>query len=273
VRCVRLALMGALGCSAAFAQFASKPLTYHSGPARNLLDHSDGSAETTNWSGYVVLGASFKWVAGSWIVPTADCTGVTVNEFGAFWVGLDGYTNSTVEQIGTLTNCDTEQPVYYAWYEFYPQGMVIIPSITLAAGDRISAEVFYDSSQNQFTVGIKDHTSGTSFSTTGAVPGAARASAEWVAEALCCTATGGILPLTDFGTVTFGEDKTNVSRTNYAGDSSSNGAIGSFPPVDIIEVNKVSSPGSVATSTCTALSDGGTSFSCTWAEAGGSSKD
>lgn len=35
------------------------------------------------------------------------------------------------------------------------------------------------------------------------LPGAARSSAEAIAEAPCCTAGGGILPLTNFGTVSF----------------------------------------------------------------------
>lgn len=33
--------------------------------------------------------------------------------------------------------------------------------------------------------------------------GADNASAEWIAEAPCCTSTGGILPLADFGSVAF----------------------------------------------------------------------
>ena len=39
-------------------------------------------------------------------------------------------------------------------------------------------------------------------------------------EAPCCTNSGGILPLSDFGTGLLGEDSTAVSGSNFATDSS-----------------------------------------------------
>jgi hypothetical protein len=229
-----------------------------------LLDHGNGTASTSNWSGYVVLGSSFEWATGSWVVPAASCNGGHGNKFASFWVGLDGYNSTTVEQIGTLTNCAGSKPYYYAWYEFYPQGSIIIPSVPVKPGDRISAAVTYHSNTKKFDLAIKNHTTGLTFSVNGASSGAIRSSAEWVAEAPCCTSNGGILPLTDFGTVTFGKEATGVSGTNYALDPSSTGSIGTFPPVNIILVDKTSTPSSMATSSCSRLADNGTSFSCIW---------
>jgi hypothetical protein len=167
-----------------------------------------------------------------------------------------------------LTDCDAKTPAYYAWYQFYPQGMTIIPSVPIAPGDHVSASVVYYSSNNEFTVRFKDNTTGTTFVTSAAVPGALRSSAEWIAEAPCCTASGGLLPLTDFGTVTFGQASTGVADTNSAMDLATKGPIGSFPAVDTIVVSKTASSGSEATSTCSTLSTNGTSFSCTWQGAG-----
>jgi Peptidase A4 family len=70
-------------------------------------------SDSTNWSGYAVTGASFTHAAGSWIVPTVNCS-KTPNTFAAFWVGIDGWTSSTVEQTGTDSDCSGSSPSYYA---------------------------------------------------------------------------------------------------------------------------------------------------------------
>jgi hypothetical protein len=280
MRCVRFAILGALAFWPALAPIsrlsprqepvsrnqnrAGKIVPRQFGPIQEKFDHGDGSADSSNWSGYVLLGSTFKWVAGSWIVPAADCTGLTGEKFAGFWVGMDGYNSPTVEQIGTFTNCARTKPEYYAWYELYPAGSIIIPSVTVKPGDRISAKVVYYDYNEKFALTIKDDTSGKSFVTVSTVSGALRSSAEWIAEAPCCTSSGGILPLTDFGTVTFGQENTGIDYTNYAVDTSTTGPIGSFPPVNTIEVNKTSTSSSAPTSTCSTLSNNGTSFSCTW---------
>jgi hypothetical protein len=233
------------------------------GRVQNLVDHGDGTAGSSNWSGYTVLGSSFEWVLGSWIVPKAACTGIAGDHFAAFWVGLDGYKSSTVEQIGTLTDCAGKKPAYYAWYEFYPQGMVPIASLTVEPGDHISAWVVYHGKE-EFVVTIKDNTTGKSFTTSATVPGAIRASAEWVAEAPCCTSTGGVQPMTDFGKVDFGQGSTGIDRTNYAMDTSTDAPIGGFPSVNIIRLTKTSTTSSPETSTCSALTTDGTTFDCKW---------
>jgi hypothetical protein len=59
------------------------------------------SVSSSNWVGYAATGAagSFTSVSASWTQPTASCA--TGSQYAAFWVGLDGYTSKTVEQIGT----------------------------------------------------------------------------------------------------------------------------------------------------------------------------
>jgi hypothetical protein len=263
----RLGLVCSLALLPACAQVSSEtrsPETesiapHQHGLIRDFHDHFDGTSTSTNWSGYAVLGSSFTSASGSWTVPTATCT--SGDKYAAFWVGLDGYSSSTVEQTGTDSDCVGRSPSYYAWYEFYPHPSFEITSLSIKPGDRMSASVVY--SGGEFTITITDETTGRSYTKSSTVSGAKRTSAEWIAEAPCCTGGGGILPLSDFGTILFGEDTSGVSATNYATDSTTSGAISSFSSVE--EINKVGSSSSPQTSTCSALSTDGTSFSCTWA--------
>src|SRR6267143_4394207 len=155
---------------------------------------TDGTATSTNWSGYAVTGpaGSVTDAKGSWIVPSVSCSSVA--SYSSFWVGIDGFGSSTVEQIGTDSDCSGGSPTYYAWYEFYPGPAFLISGITVRPGDRISAEAIYSS--GLVTVTITDTRTGQSFTTSGG-GGALRTSAEWIAEAP--SSVGGVLPLANFG--------------------------------------------------------------------------
>ncbi len=114
-------------------------------------------------------------------------------------MGLDGYSSETVEQTGSEVDCDGRTPEYYAWYEAYPAASEDY-SNTVEPGDHLSASVTYEGS-NEFSLYIDDTTRGWSHDTTVTLSGAERSSAEVIVEAPCCTDRGGILPLTDFGTI------------------------------------------------------------------------
>ncbi len=219
----------------------------------------DATVESENWSGYAVTGSDFTNAKGSWTVPTVDCA-ATPNTYSAFWVGLDGYSSDTVEQTGVIAYCSGSRADYYAWYEFYPAASVEITSVPVSPGNQISAEVSYSGSE--FTTTITNETTGKSYSKTGRVSGAKRSSAEWIAEAPCCTGSGGILPLSDFGTAYFGEDYTGVSDTNYATETSTSGPISAFGS-DVQEIVMVSSSG-MDEAVPSALSSDGTSFDVVW---------
>ncbi len=216
--------------------------------------------ESTNWSGYAVTGSSFTKALGSWTVPTVDCS-ATPNTYAAFWVGIDGWTSDTVEQTGTDSDCDGTTPSYYAWYEFYPNPSYLISSVPVSPGNVISASVTYSGSE--FTITITNETTGKSASKSSRVRGAALSSAEWIAEAPCCTNSGGILPLSDFGTVDFGQDYTDVSGTNDATDSSVSGDIAAFGS-DVFESIMVNGSTGADEAVPSGLSSDGTSFTVTW---------
>jgi len=218
-----------------------------------------GKVESENWSGYAVTGTAFTSAKGSWIVPSVTCT-KTPNTYSAFWVGIDGYSSTTVEQTGTSSDCSGTSPSYYAWYEFYPEPSIEITAVPVSPGNKISAEVTYNGTE--FTITITNETTGKSATKSARVSGAKRTSAEWIAEAPCCTRAGGILPLSDFGTVDFGQDYTDVSGTNDATDSATSGPINDFG-ADVEAITMVSSSGATE-AVPSAVSSDGTSFTVAW---------
>jgi len=270
----RLGSLFALATVAAFAQVPSQivsaqttPVPRQHEPRRvygkvppRVIDNVTVE-ESTNWSGYAVEGTAFTHALGSWTVPTVNCS-KTPNTYSSFWVGIDGWTSSTVEQTGTDSDCDGSSPSYYAWYEFYPAGSVLISSVTVSPGNHISASVTYNSGSS-FTITLTNETTGKSYSKTGTVSKAKRTSAEWIAEAPCCTRRGGILPLADFGTVDLGEDYTDVSDTNDATDSSVSGVISAFG-TNVYESIMVNGTTGADESVPSALSSDGSSFTATW---------
>ena len=225
------------------------------------------NATSSNWSGYAVTGApgSITDVKGSWIVPAANCASSPSTSYASFWVGIDGFSSNTVEQTGTDSDCSSGTPTYYAWYEFYPHFAYYVPNMTaIHAGDVISAEVSF--SGGHFTVSITDVTAGTSFSKSVKMSNAQRSSAEWIIEA---PYSGGILPLADFGTVSFGSDSTHVSLTCDATVGGASAPMGSAAfAANLVEITMVASNGTTVKSQPSPLSADGTSFTDAWKNAG-----
>jgi hypothetical protein len=203
------------------------------------------SATSTNWSGFAVHSGTYKSVSSSWTEPTGHCSGNSGAKYSSFWVGLDGYSSQSVEQTGSEVDCNGGSPVYYAWYEMYPAGSVEI-SHPVSPGDHFTGSVTFNSGSS-FTLKLTDSTQGWTATENKSLSGAARSSAEVIIEAPCCTASGGILPLADFGTASFTASKVDGSN------------IGSLSPTKISMV----SSGGVTEDKISALT-GGTAFTGTW---------
>jgi len=237
-------------------------------PAMNLAGVNGTAYESLNWSGYAVTDSttgSVTSVSGSWVVPAV--TG-TSNSYAAFWTGIDGFSDSTVEQTGTISYMNGPTPTYYAWYEFYPAAMVQInlkvTADTISVGDFMSATVSYSATTKLFTATISDTTKGWTYTTTATVSGAKETSAEWIVEAP--SSNIGILPLADFKTADFGTDYTSVPSTCYATVGGNTGAIGSFGSA-VQSITMVTNRG-VLKDSISALSSDGTSFYATWDSSG-----
>lgn len=225
-------------------------------------------AYSTNWSGYAVAETandSVGAVSGAWTVPAVS--GKT-SGYSADWVGIDGYSSNSVEQLGTeedtaYTSKRDGTPQYYAWIEMYPAASWIIPG-TVKPGDAISASVqFLGSSNTQYTaqgntrtgmytgnkvtttstlndnfqLSITDSTQKWTFSIpqSMAYQTDQRNSAEWIVEA---PSGGSVLPLANFGLVTFTSATATINSVT--------GSIGSNPPAALDKNGNPTASGWVA---------------------------
>lgn len=137
------------------------------------------------WGGYVAFGnsnGSVSAVTGEWIVPTANCSG-TPKAAVLFWVGLDGWRSSTVEQGGTRADCLNGMARYSAWYEFYPlePSTMNLTSLRVYPGNLVMASVQY--LDGSFNITVADLSTNEHATVIGAYSQAARLDAEWVVEA------------------------------------------------------------------------------------------
>ena len=249
------------------------------------------SAESLNWAGYAAVSStgSVSNVTGSFVVPDPPSSSQTqpaanqndalatfshqggqrpvsssTTSYAAFWAGIDGFNDNTVEQAGVLMQVTGSTVNYSAWYEFYPAAPVYAPW-NPGPGDNIAVYVNYSSTSGSFTAAVVDLTYNYKFvSPATAVTGADRSSAEWIAEAP--SSARNILPLADFGTVYFGLEYTGVPSTNYATVNDH------FYPIEtlaglggvtVYSITMVNRNGSFKAAP-SGLSTDGTSFSVTW---------
>jgi hypothetical protein len=215
------------------------------------------NVSSDNWAGYAVTGSkgSVTDVKATWTVPAIVGTCPSTDQYASFWVGIDGYSSSTVEQIGTDSDCTNGKPVYYAWFEFYPHPSFNIKSLAIQPGNTISAEVEADGG-GKFTVTLTNETTQQTFSTSTKIKSADQSSAEWIAEA---PSGGGIASLADFGSISFTGPNTATIETVTR-------PIGSFPANEVYEITMVGSTG--APKALPSVLTSSSAFSVTWASAG-----
>jgi hypothetical protein len=176
-----------------------------------------------NWSGYAVqtnLSSPLRNVVtdvkGGWTIPALTCG--PLGTYSATWVGIDGYSSGTVEQTGIEQDCISGRAFYSAWYELYPWYPHTIRGFTVRPGDKIQAEVSYLGS-NRYSLTLINQTTNKGFSTVQRIS-AQRSSAEWIEEAPS-SIFGGVLPLSNFGKVSFTNSQvTLLGHSGTINDSS-----------------------------------------------------
>jgi hypothetical protein len=204
-------------------------------------------AGSYNWSGYADASSpgTFTAVSATWREPATPCT--PEQRLVSTWAGLDGYSDQTVEQAGTMAYCFEGQVTYYTWYELYPAGTVVVGS-TVRPGDLISASVIRSGSS--YTLTVTDHNSpANSFTTVQSCSSCQNSSAERPAYS-----TTGITPLAVFTpwVVTKGSQTANGVR----------GSIGSGPGAT--QIIMVDSTDTYALDNISGLSFRGSIFSARW---------
>jgi hypothetical protein len=189
----------------AFVKYMSSHATMMRATGKNAtLASSSGVTEvgSFNWSGFadVQTGATpVSSVSGRWTIPEVDCLGgeyANQDAFLAQWVGLDGFTSGTVEQLGTATQCYEGVEYYYVWYEMFPGGTVeegTVACINLNThcprpGDEVRASVVSTNDgagKNDYTLALSDTSRPSeSFSISASCPDTTcvNSSAEWIVE-------------------------------------------------------------------------------------------
>ena len=222
----------------------------------HATDHAIGHAikvngltqvQSTNWAGYAddnTAGNTYSTVTGNWTEPAVSCPSKGT-QYAVFWVGIDGFSSNSVEQDGTLAECNHGAASYFSWWEMFPTNSIQTVGSSVSPGDSISASVVRSGST--YTLKLTDSTHpANSFSTTQTCSTCANSSAEWIAEAP--SSGGRILPLANFGTWT------------ETGATVNSGVITSFPDD---ELTMVDSSGSVKAQPGP-LNSSGNGFSVTW---------
>lgn len=250
---MRRTVVAVLGLTAAIlAPGGSGASTIFHSTLPHFIHRANGATSSSNWSGYAAYNTTFTDVKGTWIQPAVNCSSTTTAQYASFWVGLDGYKSSSVEQLGTDSDCTgRNRPVYYAWWEMYPNPSNQISGFAVHPGDSITAEVSRLAAL--YTLSLKNNTTGQTFSIQKAAT-AANSSAEWVAEApsQCIIVFCRVLPLANFGTMTF----TNASATSGTAKPISGYTNDSITMTD--------ATGLTTRATVSGLLASGTSFSDTW---------
>jgi len=192
----------------------------HSASVRNT-----GSLTSDNWSGYADVACktcALRYVSADFTVPHLNPAKSPDNSWAAHWVGLDGATNSTVEQVGIDTYVSGGVDYYDAWYEMFPAAAQVY-SLAASPGDNIQVSVY--TVNGTYYLSLNDTTLGAGFTATATFPAGTTGqdkSAEVITEAPSELSGGSLiqLPLADYGQVNYN----NATVTSRGG---THGGLGS----------------------------------------------
>lgn len=223
---------------------------------------STTQATSRNWDGYATLASAtstaFDVVSATWVQPTVTCE--ATQAWTVFWVGLDGWSDGTVEQGGSSAYCPTAggPATYQLWWEMYPTN-AIQTVLTIAAGDTIHAVVTYEPTTSDFVIRVRDVTSGKSFTRKelcGAGYTCNRSSAEVITEDVGHYGSGGTtyFPLADYGKMHYG-------AVNVVDASGTKGPISDAAWNDVAITER---SGGVTYATVSKLFGGGHGFNTIW---------
>ena len=217
------------------------------------------AVDSFNWSGYAdgsktTKAGTFTRVSGSWTTPSVKCG--AEDELTSEWVGLDGWTSGSLEQLGTMSWCYRGAALYFTWWEmFFPptnKGLMRVGT-TLKPGNKITASV--TRSGANYTLKLTDATTpANGFTIKQACPTTTclDTSAEWIAERPSFGI--GIAPLAHYNAFTITNGK------QISGGKA--GTIGSFATVN--EVTMIDATQAYNLNAVSNLTSKNSSFSTTW---------
>jgi hypothetical protein len=171
------------------------------------------SLRLSQWSGYIVASNIHDFspvvtsVSGSWTVPRVQSS--KNDTFSGVWVGIGGYGEETLIQIGTEQEYVDGRSVYYAWYELLPDYLVRISNFRVRPGDIITASIsLINERMSTWSMTLRDITWGGRFEKV-VVYNSSMLSAEWIMERPKVNDT--ISTLANFGNITFTNCKATLN--------------------------------------------------------------
>jgi hypothetical protein len=163
------------------------------------------SYTSTNWSGYMASDGSFTGISGSWVAPTPTGTlGKTTAD--ATWIGIGGVTSNDLIQVGTQNTVSVNGTVTTGgFYELLPGVSQVIPNVTVAPGDSLSASLT-QTSAGAWLISLTDTTNGETF-TDNVTYTSSLSSAEWIEEDPSYS-NNRLIPFDNYGSVSFSRGAT-----------------------------------------------------------------
>ena len=209
-------------------QSQSTPVESSGNPPSNIV--APLLLNDTNWAGYITASdlnnpqPTISRVSASWTVPTVTVS--SSDTFSAIWIGIGGFFDQTLIQVGTEQDSIQGKSEYSAWVELLPQNSITIDTITVSPGDLINASIqSVNPEKDEWSVQINDLTSNQEFTASYFYP-ASRLSADWIVErpdVASPRSRGTLTALADITKVEFTGCQTKIGNTS--------GTIGSFPSI------------------------------------------
>jgi hypothetical protein len=167
---------------------------------------STASQLSTNWSGYALVTSRsvVTCVEAEWVQPKVKCHGKSHTSV-SIWVGLGGFNQGRLEQIGTAIDCIGGSAVDYSWHESLPRERHEVDTpVSVDPGDRVWAQVRWVGGSS-YQLSLANLTTEDGFTVKDTSKGLRRTEAEWIAEAPStgCSPTCKVLQMPDWGKVTF----------------------------------------------------------------------
>jgi len=215
------------------------------------------SGRSTNWSGMVgiLAGTRFTCVEATWVQPEVRCHGLG-DQSAAYWVGLGGYDEKGLVQIGTESICLGGLPVTRAWRQSLPrQRYTVGLGMDIRVGHKIHAQVRWLGGP-RYRLTLVDLDSKESFTIDDTNSKIHRTSADWIAEAPTagCPSHCRIQKMPEFETFTFLSAWATVAGRRVPVDGTG------FTHVKIA----METSGGAARAEVTSLASNGTSFKVRW---------
>lgn len=228
------------------------------GRQANAAKGPSDSESSTNWSGYTALATKpiFTCVEATWIQPTIKCSGNATRSV-SIWVGIGGFDQSGLVQIGSEVDCRRGKAVSSMWRESLPaQRSEVAIDLVVKPGDKVRARVTAEG-KSVYELSIVNVTRNKAFTVRETNRRVKTTSAEWIVEAPTggCPSDCHVLPLPDFG-------KLRMSGTWLTASGVRRTLIGSG--YTHVNDRMVSDQGDTIRAVVTSTAADGSSFVVTW---------